>query len=206
VSRGLDATLAGKMPVGVTDQEIGFMGLFVVATHPLTWLIAYSGVEGSVRLLVAAFGENCLGTMPLYLADRMYLKLMGRSVPTARIEGGFARGNVSSYLEALKEKLTVRGLPQNADQVFVRKENDGEFLEIHACRRKEDWEPPRTVRFQGEFFRLEEFFKGSMPRPFRYRLRRVAAGVMSWRVLDYAPSEVVADNEERRIIPKPDGR
>jgi hypothetical protein len=196
VSKGLDSALAGKMPAGVTEHEIGFAGLVLFATHPLTWLIAYGGLEGSTRLLSAAFGENCLGTLPLYLIDRGYLKATGQSGEDAKTAGGFASGNISSYVEAFKEKISETRTPDIADEIFVRKIDGADFLEVHACRRKENWEPPRTVRFHGEFFRLEEFSKSSVPRPFRYRLRRVTAGVMSRTVLDYAPAEVVMHEKE----------
>ncbi len=196
ISRGLDAATEGRMSVEVTDHEIGFMAIMIFATHPLTWIVLYGGLEGSVRLLTAAFGENCLGILPLYLADRAFLKMTGRNVPDAKTDAGFTQGNIASYVEAVKEKLVVHGLPQLADEIFVRKEDDGEFLEIHASGRKHNWDPPRTVRFQDEFFRLEEFFKGSLPRPFRYRLRRVAAGVMSRTVLDYVPGEAVMHDRD----------
>lgn len=45
----------------------GFVGLFLVALHPLTWLICYFGCEGVVRFLAAvATGESC-GSLPLAL-------------------------------------------------------------------------------------------------------------------------------------------
>ena len=55
VDRALDAGLAGKLPTGVTDQDIGFTALLIWTTHPLTWLIAYTGLEGAARFVGAAF-------------------------------------------------------------------------------------------------------------------------------------------------------
>ena len=98
VSRGLDAALAGKMGPEVNEQEIGFMAIFIFATHPLTWLIFYLAVEGSVRLVGAAFTENNLGTLPLLVADKIFLKLTGRDEPGIAQTAGYTESNVSSYV------------------------------------------------------------------------------------------------------------
>ena len=45
VDHGLDAAITGKLPTGVTDHKIGFAALVIWTTHPLTWLLAYAGVE-----------------------------------------------------------------------------------------------------------------------------------------------------------------
>jgi hypothetical protein len=197
VSKGLDSALSGKMPAGVTEHEIGFAGLVLFATHPLTWLIAYGGLEGSTRLLSAAIGENCLGMLPLYLIDRGYLKATGRKGTDSKNAAEFEKGNVSSYIEAVKEKIAETGKVHLADEIFVRKEGEDEVLEVHSSRRKENWMPPRTVRFRAEFFRLEEFHKVNGQRPFLYKLRRVTAGVMGRTALDYAPTDVVMHEEDR---------
>lgn len=45
----------------------GFVGLVLVALHPLTWAICYFGCEGVWRFLASvAMGESC-GTLPLVL-------------------------------------------------------------------------------------------------------------------------------------------
>src|SRR5215470_326024 len=187
VSRGLDAALAGKMGPEVNEQEIGFMAIFIFATHPLTWLIFYLAVEGSVRLVGAAFTENNLGTLPLFVADKIFLKLTGRDGPGIAQTAGYTESNVSSYVGAIREKVRVSRTVIIPDELCVIREAADEFLEISACRSKPDWTPPRTVRYQDTFYRLEKASRGSEPRPFRYRLRRLSAGVMSRTVLVYAP-------------------
>lgn len=187
VSRGLDAALAGKMGPSVNDQEIGFMAIFIFATHPLTWLIAYVAVEGSVRLVGAAFTESNLGILPLFVADKIFLKLTGRSGPGIAQAAGYAETNLSSYAGAIREKARVLRTAVIPDELCATREGTDEFLEIRACRSKPDWTPPRTVRYQDTFYRLEAASSGSEPRPFRYRLRRLSAGVMSRTVLVYAP-------------------
>lgn len=189
VSRGLDAALAGKMGPSVNEQEVGFMAILIFATHPLTWLIAYLAVEGSVRLAGAAFAENNLGILPLFVADKFFLKVTGQSGPGIAQAAGYTETNLSSYVGAIREKTRVMRTSIIPDELCVTREGGDEFLEIRACRSKPDWTPPRTVRYQDTFYRLEACSRGSDPRPFRYRLRRLSAGVMSRTVLTYAPEQ-----------------
>ena len=104
VSRGLDAARAGKMGPNMNDQEIGFMAIFIFATHPLTWLIFYVAVEGSVRLVGAAFTENNLGVLPLFVADKILLKITGQSGPGIAQAAGYSETNLSSYVGAIRDK------------------------------------------------------------------------------------------------------
>ena len=191
VSRGLDAALAGKMGPDVNEHEIGFMAIFIFATHPLTWLIFYIAIEGSVRLVGAAFMESNLGILPLFVADKILLKITGRSAPGIAQAEGYTETNLSSYVGAIREKARVMRTAVIPDELCVAREGADEFLEIRACRSKPDWTPPRTVRYQDTFYRLEESFHGSDPRPFRYRLRRLSAGVTSRTVLVYSREEPV---------------
>ena len=189
VSRGLDAALAGKMGPEVNDHEIGFMAILIFATHPLTWLIFGIAVEGCVRLVGAAFTESNLGILPLFVADKIFLKLTGQSRASIAQAAGYPETNLSSYVGAVREKARVMRTAIIPDALCVTREGADEFLEIRACRNKPDWTPPRTVRYQNTFYRLEESSRGSEPRPFRYRLRRLSASVVSRTVLQYAPDQ-----------------
>ena len=183
---GLDAAPTGKLPSGVTDHGIGFAALLIWATHPLTWLIAYAGVEGSVRFLGAALTETDLGILPLFLLDKIIGKFSGRSEPSLAKAAGYSQSNLSSFVDAIREKAMVKRLP---DELCFSGSVPDELLEIRACRRKADWNPPRTVRFQDSYYRLEALSGGSAPRPFRYTLRKLPAGVMGRTVLVYSPGD-----------------
>lgn len=196
VSRGLDAALAGKMGPSVNEQEVGFMAIFIFATHPLTWLIFGIAVEGSIRLVGAAFTESNLGVLPLFVADKIFLKLTGRSAPGVAQAAGYTETNLSSYVGAIREKARVMRTAIIPDELCIRREGADEFLEIRACRSKPDWTPPRTVKYQATFYRLEGCFTGSAPRGFHYRLRRLSAGVMSRTVLVYAPEQEPVTSEK----------
>jgi hypothetical protein len=187
VERGIDSAISGKTPSGVTEHDIGFVALLIFATHPLTWLLGYAGVEGSVRLVGAAFTENYLGTLPLFVLEKIITKISGRGGPGAAKAAGFSQGHLSSYVGAVREKVMVARLPEVPDELCYRKNDADEILEIRACRRKEEWTPPRTVRFRDAYYRLESSSEGAPPRPFHYQLRRLAAGVPGRSVLLYSP-------------------
>ena len=189
ISRGLDAALARRQGPEITDQEIGFAAIVILVTHPLTWLIAYFGIEGLIRMVSAAFTESYLGLLPLFALDRLYLRLTGRAGPGAAKAGGFKEGNLSSYAGAIRAVIRHSRDAPIPDELLVTRDNDDEILVIRACRPKADWTPPRTVLFEDIFYRLEGTFDGVMPRPYHYRLRRLSAGVRSRTVLVYSPEE-----------------
>lgn len=189
VSRGLDAALAGKMPPNVTEHEVGFAALLIFATHPLTWLIGYMGLEGGLRLAGAVATDDAPGILFLFLIDKFYLRITGRSAPSATKIAGFELANFDSYKRAIRERVHHARNAPVPDELCVSTVDGEEILEIRACRRKEDWTPPRTVRYQNLFYRLEAFSEGLLPRPYHYRLRRVPAGVMGRSVLVYAPED-----------------
>ena len=127
---GLDAALTGKLPSGVTDHGIGFAALLIWATHPLTWLIAYAGVEGSVRFLGAAFTETDLGILPLFLLDKIIGKFSGRSEPSLAKAAGY------SQVFLLRGRYSREGRGQGMNFALTEA---WRMLEIRVCRRKADW-------------------------------------------------------------------
>jgi len=188
VSHGLDSALAGKMLPDVNEQQIGFAALVIFALHPLTWLIGYFGIEGGIRL-AAALTESYLGILPLFLADKIYLKAAGRSAPSAVRAAGFAQSNFSSYKQAIRERVRHSRVPSVPDELRFTKQDEEEFLEVHASHPKLDWTPPKTVRYQDSFYRLEATSEGAEPRPYHYLLRKLPAGVMGRTVIIYSPEE-----------------
>ena len=85
----------------------------------------------------------------------------------------------------------VRRLPVVEDELQRRREGEEEILEIFACRRKDGWIAPRVVKVDEAYYRLEENSTGSGERPFRYRLRRLAAGVPGRSVIIYKTERAV---------------
>lgn len=65
------ATADGRVPVGLGEHQVNGAALTFFYLNPLTWLLFYFFFEGAVRLCGAAFTENVLGTLPLYLIERL---------------------------------------------------------------------------------------------------------------------------------------
>jgi hypothetical protein len=187
VSRALDLALNGKTDPRITDHGIGFAALLVWSTHPLTWGILFFGIEGMVRLC-GAFTDTVLGVFPLYLVEKIYSKICRSGQLDPPYDVKFSQSHVTSYVGALRDKVATAKLSQVPDELCVAKNDSEEFLEIRASRAKPDWTPPRVVRYEDRYYRLEESSRSSGPRPFVYKLRRLAAGVPGRSVLIYSPA------------------
>jgi hypothetical protein len=170
----------------IDPRALGFAGLAIVLLHPLTWLIMYFGLEGVIRLC-AAFTDTTLGTLPLFLADKIYLQLMRGGNPLAAGANNFSQSHLTSSFRAVREKALTATLPQVPDELRFTTVGSDESLEIRSCRAKPDWTPPRVVRYEDRYYQLTECSQGTAPRPFIYTLRRLSAGVPSRSVLIYSP-------------------
>ena len=188
VSRGLDSALSQSPPMDISVHDVGFAGLLIWATHPLTWLIAFFVIEGVARAC-ASFTDTVLGVFPLYLLEKICSKIFRRGTPKPAGTATFSRSHVFSYLDTMKEQIQTARLTQIPDELSLSKDADDEFLEIRAWRTKPDWTPPRTVRYEDRYYRLEECSRSSAPRPYIYKLRKLPAGVPGRTVLTYAPEE-----------------
>ena len=191
IAHGVDSALAGKVGPGVTPQEIGSVALVVWASHQLTWLLAYFGAEGMARLCAAAFAESTPGTLPLFLLDKIFFGAFRRRAPNVMNAKDGSSSNVASMASAIRERLLVAKTPLAPDELCISNNASEEILEIRSCRRKDGWTPPRVVRYQESYYRLEAESSGAAPRPFRYTLRRLPAGVPGRSVLTYAPEDAV---------------
>lgn len=186
VDNGVSVALSGKMGAGVRPQDIGGAALIVWWMHPMTWLLAYLGLEGAVRLCAGAFGGHSCGIFPLFLADKIVFGPFRR-----RKDEAGAGANVSSFAGAISERMRAASLSEVPDELCFTKDESGEILEIRACRRKQDWTPPRTVRYLDTYYRLESNSSVAGPRPFCYHLRRLPMGVPGRTVIFYAPTDAI---------------
>lgn len=182
VNRGLEAATSGRAGPGVTDVAIGGMAWLLWVSHPLTWVIGYFCVEGAIRMCGAAFSDNLLGTLPLFVVDKAARLFSGESKTAQE-----APSAAASFIGAVSEKILEARVPASADEISVRKDGSEEILEIRASRKKVDWDPPRVVRIEDIYYRLEDCGKCAGPRPFLYTLRRLSAGVMGRKVILYEP-------------------
>jgi hypothetical protein len=158
VTAALDAGSRTHPDVEFAPNTTGFAGLYLVALHPLTWIIVYIGLEGVVRLCAAAFTGEVFGVSLLFLVDRV-----------------------------LHGKAPKKDVVPLSDELFFSQHEGDEFLEIRSTRVKSGWDPPRIVRYQEAYYRLEVNSHERPPRPFVYHLRRLAAGVPGLNVIYYRP-------------------
>jgi len=191
VDRGVSNALAGKLGPGVKLEDVGGVALTVWWMHPLTWLLCYLMFEGIVRFCAAAFGEDDLGILPLAIVDWIAVRPFRRRNPASLMEGGSAAEHARSLVDAVRERVLVSRDGAKQDELRFRNEGGEELLEIRASRRKQDWIPPRVVRIEDAYYRLEDSAMKTGPRPFLYRLRRLAAGVPGRNVLLYSPAEAL---------------
>lgn len=186
VNRGLAAAMDSSGVNGISDQAVGGMAWFMWINQPLTWILGYFCVEGAVRMCGAAFSDALLGTLPLYLIDKTARLFFGGSKTAREVPGA-----ASSFIGAVSERLLESSVPVSVDEIVYRQDGADELMEILSSRRKQDWEPPRVVRCGDAYYRLEDCSKCPGVRPFRYRLRRLAAGVPGRKVLLYEAGDAV---------------
>lgn len=189
VSRMLDSALSQSAPTGITDHEVGFAALVVLVTHPLTWVILFFVVEGMVRMC-GGLTDTVLAVFPLYLFDKIISAISRRGPAPQPGVPAFAQSNVSSYVGTMRDSIISARFRDLPDEHLLTTAGSEELLEIRSSNAKKEWDPPRVVRYQDRYYSLEEFARGSAPRPFIYRLRRLPAGVPSRRVLIYDPEAV----------------
>jgi hypothetical protein len=154
---------------GLKPQHAGFMGLIVVAAHPLTWVLGYFMVEGLVRGLSGGITGEAPGSLPLVALDRFWIWI------------------------AHREPAEVGDLVTRDD---LRKDWQ---LKIEASRPKRGWESGRIVRFEDRYYRMEARLTAAKPRPAVYLLARLAAGVPSSSVIFYEHVAPQVANPQVRV-------
>jgi hypothetical protein len=175
----LMARALGALVEKVDEHQASAGALIVFALNPLTWLLFYFFLEGAVRLCSAAFTEMPYGTLPLYLLDRAVLLVTNRNPPSPQLS---APSDGQSFLGSIRERFLLSQLP---DELRYPTDGSHAILDICASRRKPDWLPPKVVRVDEIYYRLEELIVGKGPRPFRYRLTQLERGVPGRSVLLY---------------------
>lgn len=153
--------------VAVDEKLIGYLGMSIFLTSPLTWALAYFSLEGVVRGCGGYITGESFGTLPLVLIDRLLL---------------FAR-----------RRRDDSRVPLVADQVVRPAGKEEGDLQIRSCRSKPAWKYPLTVRFEGESYQVigERKLESRYARPFTYFLRRLGTGEIVRGVEDYDANHIV---------------
>lgn len=166
--RLLDVAVTAHASRPITDHDVGTVALILFALDPRTWALFFGFLEGPLRAITAQAAEESPGTLPLVLADRIWLWMSGRA------------------------KLP----PLVPDEVTSMNSPGGATLRVASCREKPGWKPPLTVRFECKFFQVKgETRAGATPaRPFVYLLmpldsREVVRGLENYDQKDILRSE-----------------
>lgn len=148
----------------IAPEFIGGAGFFVVAWHPITWVILYFFVEGILRMAAAVITGETYGVLPLWAADFIYRRALRRHPGPE--------------------------LPLVSDEVLPGDATCD--LKVASCRKRPGWEYPFTIRYQQAFFQVTAAQIGkSGPRPYMYFLRRLPPGEIARGLRDYHPDDVL---------------
>jgi hypothetical protein len=188
MSRVVDSWVNGSLAGKVTDHQLTAGALIIFTLNPLTWLFSYFLLEGAVRLCGALFAESILGTLPLYLIERMIFLIKNHNElkPHEAL-----RSNVQSIAGSVREHIMLKQLAQVPDELHYSQAGSEELLEIWSCRKNTDWIAPAVMRVDDLYYRLENSSVEKGTRPFRYRLRRLPIGVPGRKVLLYKTADAV---------------
>jgi hypothetical protein len=139
--------------------------------------------------LCAEFTDTVLATFPLFLLGKI---LPGRAMQKKNKPSsgsGFTQSKTTSALGAVCQKLVQKRLAAVPDELCAKRDDSGELLEIRCCRSIPEWVPPRIIRYEDAYYRLEASAQRQAPRPFVYTLRKLSTGVPGRTVLTYSPKE-----------------
>jgi hypothetical protein len=144
---------------------MGFTTLLEFIFSPLTLLLFYFMLEGTLRFLAATITEETPGTMPLYV-----------------IAWGIERARRWKAEQAMG--------PLVEDEVH-RFKGIGYDLGIASCRPKPSWDRLMTIEFEEKHYELFEAKMGPPPRPYIYLLREISRGKVIRGLHHYSPDEVL---------------
>lgn len=155
----------GVLAAPAVQYGMGYVSMVEYFLQPLTWVLLYFAVEGTVRAIAAITTQETVGTLPLHV--------------------------VAWADEKFGEWQTERALgPRVADIVEAVYSPDYD-LRIFACRPKRDWDRMMTVSHEGQLYEVLGQQAGKPPRQFIYRLRKSKPGWLVRAVHDYDPEEVL---------------
>jgi hypothetical protein len=192
----LDSALRNGPGAEYDPHLLGLSAFVIWCIHPLTWLPASFFAEGLIRIVAAISIGQILPMWPFAFADWCYGKCTRRPPEGDALHVPKGKEQFGSFLRAAKSAAKTVRLPELPDQLLESIDGSDAIVEIHSSRAKVEWTPPRVVCIAGSYYRLESTADGKRPRPFIYRLRRLAAGVPGRNVILYN-SPATADTQEQ---------
>ncbi len=171
----LDGALRAHPNVHPNEMMMGLLGYVFVALNPVTWVICWFCVEGVIRALGAAFTEEIVGSLPLWIIDKSHRALRQRSQNRHRP-------------------------PLVPDEVTWLGDGPARALMIMSCQPKPTWQDRPTIRLKDEFFKVEKSIAGTGPRPYVYHLRRVQPGEIIRAPENYDPEALRVETKGMSLM------
>lgn len=196
-ANALDSALRNAPAAQYDPHLLGLSAFVIWCIHPLTWLFTSFFVEGLARIVAAISTEQILPMWLLAFADWCYGKFTRRPPEGDALHTPGGREQLRSFVQAAKQAAKTARLTELPDQLTESADGADLILEIRSSHAKNEWTPPRVVRVDSVYYRLESVLEGGRPRPFIYRLRRLAAGVPGRNVILYQ-SPMAPDHAQTR--------
>jgi hypothetical protein len=175
VSLAADALAHSSAGSGSSGERMGLFAYIWFWLNPITWVVAYFGLEGASRSLAALSAGESYGTLPLFLAERLYQLA--------------ARPSKKSELAPVSDEVT----PGDATC----------DMKIASYRAKTDWKYPFTIHYGGAYFQvIASIHLGAGPRPYVYSLRRLPPGEIARGLKEYRPEDVLVAVQRLERIEK----
>ncbi len=169
-----EALMAGQdidMPMERFGMSLGLMGWIEYMLHPVSLLLTYFLIEGSLRMIAGLAAKQAVATLPLHLL--------------AMLQRGVARHSAE---RALGSKIVDR----------VETGDGPEFdLRIHTCRLRENWDRLMTISYRDNLYEIAEQTEGAPPHRFIYTLRKMPPGKVVRGMHHYRPDEIVNPGPSR---------
>ncbi len=172
----IEQALRAHPNVHPNEMMMGLLGYVFVALNPVTWIICWFWFEGVIRALGAAFTDEVVGTLPLWIIDKSY----------------------RSFRERQQKRQRPPLVP---DEVARFKDGQLEVVKVASCRPKPTWQDRPTIHFQGEFFKVERSIAGAGLRPYVYHLRRLQPGEIVRAPENYDPGVDPVEPQKASALP-----
>jgi len=172
------ANTAAHSGATVPDEYANRAGVFAYVLfwlNPITWMVAYFGLEGVARSLAALTSGEVYGTLPLCAVDYV--------------------------VRRVKKHGTKPELPLVADEIAAGDATCD--MKIASCRNKPDWEYPFTIRYAGAYFQVvANMHLAAGARPYVYSLRRLPAGEVARGLKEYDPEDILRAAQPAEAVGK----
>jgi hypothetical protein len=150
---------------GGASERMGLFAYIWFWLNPITWVVAYFGLEGIVRSVAALSTGESYGTLPLFLVERLF--------------GRATRASQKVLPPIVTDEITTGDATCD--------------MKIASCRAKAEWKYPFTIRYGGGYFQvIADLYLGAGPRPYIYSLRRLPPGEIARGLKEYSPTDVLS--------------